>query len=111
MSRQFQFGNFQEHPTNHNIQVYFFQEKAHAEHFEKLLNEQHISFETQFDPEEGKHYYGIHKRDDKTARKLNYLVSAKFRKPFISNTPAKYLLLVISLGAIALGIIGYIKSM
>ena len=37
--------NFQEHPTDRNIKVFFYSNAVHADHFEALLNEQSIEFD------------------------------------------------------------------
>lgn len=90
--------------------MYFFTENSHSEYFKSMLKNSSISFEYQYDEEEEKHYFGIKKLDNKKVKKLNYLVFAKFRKPFINNPIAKYLLLSFTLLFIILAIIGFLIS-
>ena len=102
--------NILDHPTNRNTIVYFYTENLHSQYFKSLLTENSISFEYQFDEEEKKHYFGIKRTDDKKVKTLNYLVFAKFRKPFINNPVAKYLLVSLTLLFIILAIIGFLIS-
>jgi hypothetical protein len=74
------------------------------------LKENNIVFEYQFDDEEEKHYFGINKTNNKLAKKLNYLVFAKYRKPFIPSSTGKFLLIGITLFFIILAVIGYIRT-
>lgn len=102
--------NILEHPTNRNKTVFFYTEQQHSDYFKSLLQENGITYEFQFDDQEKKYYFGINKALDKQSKKLNYLVFAKFRKPFINNVFGKYLLLGITLLFIFLAIVGYIIS-
>lgn len=102
--------NIQDHPTNHNIVVFFYTEINHSEYYKVLLKENNISYEYQFDDEENKHYFGVNKVNNKLAKKLNYLVFAKYRAPFISSSIGKFLLIGITLFFIILSIIGYLKK-
>lgn len=102
--------NILDHPTNRNTIVYFFTEVIHSQYFKTLLTENSISFEYQFDEEEEKHYFGISKTDNKKVKTLNYLVFAKFRKPFINNRTAGYMLVGFTLLFIILALIGFLIS-
>jgi hypothetical protein len=91
--------------------VYQFYYSEHADAFEEMLNERKIKFE-RFHDEEGEApriLFGVHKTHLKSANNANFLVHARFRKPFISNKWLKYLLLVVTFGAILLALIGYFK--
>ena len=77
--------------------VFFYTEENHALYFKELLKEKQIAYEYQLDEEEGKFYFGIKKNRAKEARKLNYLVFAKYRKPFIQSPMLKYGLVALAL--------------
>ncbi len=102
--------NILDHPTNRNMTVYFYTKKDHSDYFKELLTAEGITYEFQYDEEEGKYYFGIQKSDQRISKKLNYLVFAKFRKPFIESNFGKFLLLGITLLFIILSIIGYILT-
>lgn len=90
--------------------VFFYTEAMHSDYFKELLKSKTISYEFQIDEAENKFYFGIDKRNMKEARHLNYLVFARFRKPFIPHRTSKYLLIIITLLFIILALIGYLKS-
>ena len=100
--------NIKDHPTNRNITVFFYTEVTHSDYYKTLLKENNISFEYQYDEEGEKHYFGINKVNNKLAKKLNYLVFAKYRKPFIPSSTGKLLLIGITLFFIILAVTGYI---
>lgn len=102
--------NVLDHPTNRNKTVFFYTEEEHANYFKALLNEQNIPYEFQVDDEDGKFYFGISRSNVRLGKKLNFLVFARYRKPFINNVLGKYILLSITLIFIILAIIGYIKQ-
>ena len=100
--------NILDHPSNRNTLVIFYTEKRHSDYFKQLLKENDISYEFQIDEEEDRYYFGINKPDQKVARKLNFLVFAKYRKPFINSKAGRFLLVGITLLFIILAFIGYI---
>lgn len=102
--------NILDHPTNINITVFFFTQSSHSEYFKQLLISEGISFEFDEDESEGKFYFGIGNRNLDQVRKLNYLVFAKFRQPFISYAPAKYFLIGLTLLFLILAFVGYLKQ-
>tara|TARA_B110000046_G_scaffold78688_1_gene86776 strand:- start:751 stop:1080 length:330 start_codon:yes stop_codon:yes gene_type:complete len=103
--------NFQEHPTDRNIKVFFYSNAVHADHFEALLNEQSIEFEKQIDAEgDQKIYYGIHIAHFKEAKRLNYLTIGKFRKKFIPDLFFRLLIITISILVLGLAITGALIS-
>jgi len=102
--------NILDHPSNRNQIVFFFTENDHSDYFKQLLKEKNIEYEFQYDEGEKKYYFGISRRFESKCVKLNYLVFAKFREPFISSRIAKFLLIGVTLLFIILAIIGYIKS-
>lgn len=104
--------NYGDHPTNRNKMVFHFKVKEHADYFENLLNQNHIKFESQTDVEgDGKIYYGVLKTDYTKAKELNFITFGHFRKPFINDPFFKYFIVIITVLAIVIGIIGAIKAM
>lgn len=103
--------NFQEHPTNRNLKVFFFTNPLHANHFESLLTEKAIKFEKQIDDEgDQRIYYGVHISNFKDAKQLNYLTIGKFRSKFIPDAFFRYLLIAISILVVGLSIAGALLS-
>ncbi|MFT6165806.1 MAG: hypothetical protein ACJAV5_001153 [Vicingaceae bacterium] len=103
--------NFQEHPTNRNLKVFFYSNTEHAYHFESLLLEQSIKFEKQIDIEgDQRIYYGIHIAHFNEAKRLNYLTIGKFRKKFIPDLFFRLLLITVSILVVGLAIAGALLS-
>ena len=90
--------------------VFFFTQEEHSIYFKELLAEQEISYEFELDNESGKYYFGIQNRFLSKVKKLNFLVFARFRKPFIESNFFKYLLLGLTAIFVTLAIVGYLKS-
>ena len=99
--------NILDHPSRQTKTVFFFTQKEHSEYFKQLLTEKNISYEFEIDEESGKHYFGIDNRYFSVVKNLNYLVFAKFRKPFIESSFLKYLLIGVTALFVILAIIGY----
>lgn len=103
--------NFQEHPTNRNLKVFFFSKAEHASYFENLLNENSIEYEKQIDSEgDQRIYYGIHISDFKIAKRLNYLTIGAFRTKFIPDVFFRYFLITVSILVLGLAIVGALIS-
>lgn len=104
--------NFREHPSRYQLYVFFFYEPERAACFEEMLLQHNISYEKEVTVEEKKEviYYGIKKTEYEKAKHLNYLVSARFRKPFIEDAGLRYVVLIISAVALLLAIAGYFIS-
>lgn len=101
--------NINDHPTNRNKKVFFFQRKELAEHFELELQRNNIVYEKQIDTEGDQTIYiGIRKNDFALARHLNYLTYGKFRKPMIQSAYFRYLLVIVFVVCIILACIGAI---
>ncbi len=104
--------NYDDHPTNRNKMVFHFKVKEQADYFEDLMKENHIKYEFQIDKVgDGRIYYGVLKTDFSKAKELNFITFGHFRKPFINDPFFKYFIVIITVLAIAIGIIGAIKSM
>jgi len=110
MDFKFNITNYEIHPTNTMYYVFNHKTQERANFFENILIEHKIEF--QKDSHEGGNgnlfLFDIHKRDLKAATHLNNLTIGKFRKPFIPDTFFRYFVLFLGLGAILLGIIGYL---
>jgi len=89
------------------MMVFFFTQLDHSDYFKELLSEKHISYEFEIDLESGKYYFGIEKRFSSVVRKLNFLVFARYRNPFIENRFFKYLLISLTGIFIILALIGF----
>ncbi|HIP35796.1 MAG TPA: hypothetical protein EYG85_02970 [Crocinitomix sp.] len=114
--------NYKDHPTDNRYVVFNFNSKAEADHFESLLNEKKINYESDTEqvedkpvvnlfPSTGKmltmYLFAINKRDFNKTQKLNYLTTAKFRQPSIKNKYLRIGLLFFFFLMLTLGIISY----
>lgn len=102
--------NVTDHPTRRNIAVFFYEKEEHSDYFRRLLEDNGIAFEFHADKEDGKLFFGIARSDLRLASRLNYLVMARFRKPFIADRYLRYGLITVTLTFIILAIIGYLKA-
>lgn len=87
--------------------VFFFTQKDHSDYFKELLTEKSFTYEFEIDGESGKYYFGIEKRYLSEVKRLNYLVFARYRKPFIESLFFKYLLLSLTAIFVILAFAGY----
>lgn len=101
--------NYVQHPSNPSYIVYRFSDAERASSFEEELNKQKVWFEKGEDEKRGNLYtlYGIHKNDYEETAKINFLVEAKHKKPFIPFKIVRYLVLAIGLSMLTLAIVGY----
>ena len=101
--------NYVQHPSNPNYIVYRFSDNNRALSFEEELKKQSIWFEKSSEEKRNKTYYlfGIHKRDYSKTEKINYLVEAKHKKPFIPFKGLRYTVMILSAGILLLAILGY----
>lgn len=107
-----QLKNYRPHPTNKRYMVFIYHDYRMACKFEDGLQAAGIAFEkdvTESGPNK-RYLYGVNKRDMSVARKCNNLAVGAYRKPFISDPLLRYVVIAISVGLIALAIIGYLKS-
>ena len=92
------------------MRVFFFTQKEHADYFKELLTEKKIAYEFEIDKESGNLYFGIENRYFSVVKKLNFLVFARYRKPFIESRIFKYTLISVTAFIIILALIGYLIS-
>lgn len=102
----FNLTNYRDHPVNSYYTVFEFRIEDQARYFEELLAERNIKYEkADRDPEDDKHFFAVKNSDRKQALKANYLVSARYRKPFLPRV-AGWVLILIVLIVIAVAVIG-----
>ena len=104
--------NYVQHPSNSKYVVFRFADIERANSFEEALVSSKIWFEKSSDFKRDKEYFilGIHKNDFKKAEKINYLVEAKHKKPFIPFKILRYTVMIISAGILTIAILGYCNS-
>ena len=104
--------NYVQHPSNSKYVVFRFADIERANSFEEALTSSKIWFEKSSDFKREKEYFllGIHKNDFKKAEKINYLVEAKHKKPFIPFKILRYTVMFISAGILTIAILGYCHS-
>lgn len=109
----FQLTNYKNHPSNNVYKVFFFSQKDRADHFENMLKERSIAFESDVDTYKGEplYLYGIHKTDFRAALDCNFHTVGKFRKPlFGANKWARYFIAGFSILLLFLALLGYFIS-
>tara|TARA_R110001592_G_scaffold88299_16_gene260098 strand:- start:1154 stop:1489 length:336 start_codon:yes stop_codon:yes gene_type:complete len=104
--------NYNEHPTRKSYTIFHFFIQERANYFQELLEEQNIWFESEIEEQPQKiiYFFGIKNVDLKKVEKINYLVSAKYRKPTISNKYVNWGLYIFAIVIFTLAILGYINS-
>ena len=104
--------NYVKHPSNPSYIVYRFVDPERATSFEHELTERNIWFEKSDEEKRGRKYllFGIHKNDFKVTEKINFLVEAKHKKPFIPFKWLRYPLMVISAILLTVAIMGYCEQ-
>lgn len=104
--------NYNEHPSRKYYTVFHFYKPERASYFEELLKENDIWFEaeTEEQPDRTTYFFGIRNTELKQVEKLNYLVSAKYRKPTIAHNGLKWVLYVFTVILFVLAFIGYLNS-
>jgi hypothetical protein len=104
--------NYNEHPTRKSYTIFHFFNKERANYFQELLEEQNIWFESEVDvqPQKTIYLFGVKNVNLKKVERINYLVSAKYRKPTISNKYVNWALYLFAIVIITLIILGYLNS-
>lgn len=102
------YGNFEPHERQRNFTVFFYYNKDHADYFEALLLEHAIPFERG----QGKdlikrHLFGVHQKYIEKAKELNDEVGNYYRKPFLGDKGFRNFVLIFTLTAIILALVGY----
>ena len=104
--------NYADHPTNKNYKVFNFNNPEEAELFEKELTKNKVWFEKdeELHREEVLYLFAVEQKDFQRAQHANFIVSARTRKPMISNKFFRYALVLFFFALLALAIIGYVKN-
>jgi len=104
--------NYVKHPTDPNYVVFRFADLRRAKDFEAALKAQNIWFEKGEEERPARTYYlyGLRNLDFGKAQKINYDVEARNRTFIISNNFFRWALILIVLGMVILGTIGYYSS-
>ncbi len=102
--------NYYDHESDNRYLVFEYFMEEHADYFQELLEGKKVEFERHYDEEKERILFGIQKRFRTDSTYCNNMTHAKFRRPFIKNNLLKYSLLLVTLLAITLGLIGYFKS-
>lgn len=111
LERVFKITNYYDHPESPRHIVFHYFKKEQAGEFERLLKEGNIEFEKHVE-EEGRTIYlfGVHKKFEKEAVRMNFLAIGRNRQPFISDPLLRWLALIVFFLALALAIIGFYKA-
>ncbi len=104
--------NYRDHPSNEMYKVLNFNSQEEADLFEKLLIENNHWFEKDTELHKGETLYlfAVKNRYFDKIQRLNFEVSARFRKPMIKNKLGRYTLVTLFLIALFFAILDYIKS-
>jgi len=108
----FNITNFNEHPTRKAYTIFHFFNQDRANYFETLLKKNQLWYESDIDetPEKTTYFFGVKNADVKKVQQLNYLVTAKYRKPTISYRPLRFIIYFIAIIILTLAIIGFFKT-
>jgi len=108
----FNLTNYRDHPENKDYKVFFYYNKEQADHFESLLIQEAINYESYYEKDSNKPImlFGIHNREFRKAEKLNTLSYAAFKKSFIPNKWLRNAILIITFGLVLFALIGYLSS-
>lgn len=104
--------NYVKHPSNSDYIVFRFADQGRALSFENALIEEKIEFEKAEEPKRTRimYLFGIHKRDFTKAQKINFLVEAEHKKPFIPFRIFRWFIILFSITALTLAILGYCEQ-
>ena len=105
------YGNYEPHEKQRSYMVFYFYAKDHADYFEALLIENEIPFERgQGRDLIRRHLFGVHRRHLELAQSLNDEVGNYYRKPFLGEKRFRNFVLIFTLSAIILAVLGYFLS-
>lgn len=104
--------NYVRHPDNPNYIVYRFADHDRADAFEESLISEKIWYEKGDEMKRTRKFilFGVHKNDFKQTQQINYLVEARFKKPFIPFAVFRWALILFSITVIVLASIGYCEA-
>jgi hypothetical protein len=104
--------NYIDHPTNKDYRVFNFNTKREADLFEEKLSKKNIWFERDEEEHEDAMLYlfAVLDREFGKAQDANFMVSAETRRNIIPSAFFRYFLILFVAAAVALAIVGYVKS-
>ena len=102
--------NYSDHPTRIGHTVFKFKQQERASYFKTLLKQEDIWYESSNEEDDSIYLFGVKKGDFKKVMKVNYLVSAKYRKRTIPNKYVSIGTLIIVIALLTIAIIGAIKT-
>lgn len=104
--------NYNDHPTRKSYTIFHFFLLERARYFEELLLQEKIWFESEIEtqPDKTIYFFGIKNSDLRKVERLNYLVSAKYRKPTIPSKPLRWVIYLLSLILLVLMVLGYLNA-
>jgi hypothetical protein len=100
--------NYFIHPGDNRYYVFSFRADEHADDFEQRLNNAQIPFERH--REDTEWLFGVARTYFKKALHANHLVYAQYRTKFIPVKGLRNTMLLVTLGAIVLALIGFFSS-
>ena len=112
MDSLIQLKNYRPHPTDSRYTVFIYHDYRMACFFEDRLSENELFFEKDAsDSGPNKRWlYAVKNRELEEVKKYNNLAVGMYRKPFIADPILRYAVIALSIGLIALAVIGYLKS-
>ncbi len=103
--------NYNPHPENPHYTVFHFYREDMAKHFQGLLENDKIPFESFIEEGEKTIYlFGIKNNHLDAAVKLNFISIGKYREGFISNRITAISLIAMVVILIIISLIGFFKS-
>lgn len=104
--------NYVKHPENPNYVVYRIADQDRAEAFEQELIAQKIWYEKGDEMKRTRKFilFGIHKNDFNKVQQINYMVEARFKKPFIPFAVFRWALILFSISVVVLATLGYCEA-
>lgn len=104
--------NYKDHPSDKNYSVFNFNLPEEADMFASELDKADIWYEKDTEPLNDNllYLFVVRQLDFEKAQKINYRVTAAFKKPLIRNAFLRYGLLALFFAILGLAIVGYVKN-
>ncbi len=105
------YSNYERHGVQRGYIVFYFIGMEPANYFEALLIKAGIEYERgQSANILKRHLFGVHQRDEKTAKELNDETGKHFQKPFLGTRKIANFIILFTLLACLLALAGYFLS-
>ena len=104
--------NYVKHPENPNYVVFRLADEERANAFEEELISGKIWFEKGDEIKRSRKFvlFGVHKNDFNKVQQINYVVEARFKKPFIPFPIFRWALILFSVSVVVLAVLGYCEA-